>query len=482
VNHDHPQNVPKPSLRECLEAQRRSFLAEGEVPLKTRKDRLRRAIHLLRTHGKRLAGAMSEDFGHRSEYESLMLDIAGSIAPLQFALKHVRDWMRPEKRALHPFALRPMGAKARVIFQPLGVVGVLSPWNFPVHLTFSPLAGILAAGNRCMVKPSEHTPATSALLAEIFPTEFDPLEIAVFPGGPKTAADFCALPFDHLLFTGAASVAPLVLRAAAENLVPVTLELGGKSPAIVGRSARFPAAAESLLATKLLNAGQMCVAPDYAFVPREQLEEFTNLAIAAVGRLYPSLLDNPDYSSVIHQRHLDRLRGYLDEARARGVRLIEINPASEDFGRPGHRKMAPTILVDPPDDLAVMQDEIFGPIFPIKPYDNLDEVLDFLRDRPTPLALYYYGHDRAEQDRVIHGTTSGGITINDAMMHITQEGLPFGGVGQSGMGAYHGHDGFLRFSHSRAVYFQSPMNVAKLAGLRPPFTKQMQTRLESSIR
>ncbi len=469
-------------MRECLESQRRPFLAEGGVSLKTRKDRLRRAIQLLRRDGKSLAEAMREDFGHRSEYESLMLDIAGSIAPLRFALEHVREWMRPEKRTPHRFALRPMGAKARVVFQPLGVVGLLSPWNFPVHLTFSPLAGILAAGNRCMVKPSEHTPATSAVLAAIFPTEFDPVEISVFPGGPQTAADFCSLPFDHLLFTGAASVAPLVLRAAAENLVPVTLELGGKSPAIVGRSARYHQAAESLIATKLLNAGQMCVAPDYAFVQRERLEEFTNLAVAAAGRLYPRLLDNPDYSSVINQRHLERLHGYLDEARARGVRIIEINPANEDFGRPSHRKMAPTLLLDPPDDLAVMKDEIFGPIFPIKPYDKIDEVLDFLRRRPSPLALYYFGHDLAEQDRVIHGTTSGGVTINDAMMHITQETLPFGGVGRSGMGAYHGRDGFLRFSHSRAVYFQSSLNVAKLAGLRPPFTKQMLSRLESSLR
>lgn len=474
--------VSAEAMRERLAAQRAAWLAEGLPSAAVRKDRLARAIGLLKSHGDQLVEAMRADFGHRSVHQSMMTDIAGSIGPLRHAQQHLETWMRPEKRKVGPFPLNLLGARARVEFQPLGVVGVISPWNFPVNLTFSPLAGILAAGNRCMIKPSEFTPATSAVMAEIFPTAFDDNEIAVITGGAATGAAFAALPFDHLLFTGATSVARHVMRAASEHLVPVTLELGGKSPVVIGRSADLAQTAGAIMAGKTMNAGQICLAPDYVLVPEERVDDFVDAANRAVMRMYPTLLDNPDYTSVINQRHYDRLQGYLTEARARGTRVVEINPAGEDFRQQPHHKMPPTLVVDPDDDLALMQDEIFGPILPVKRYRDVGAAIDFINERPRPLGLYYFGRDGAEENTVLTRTTSGGVTVNDVVMHVAQEDLPFGGVGPSGMGSYHGLDGFRTFSHARAIFTQSRINVAELAGLRPPFGEKMLKALRAQMR
>jgi coniferyl-aldehyde dehydrogenase len=390
--------------------------------------------------------------------------------------------MRPEKRKAGPFPLNLLGAKARVEYQPLGVVGVISPWNFPVNLTFTPLAGILAAGNRCMIKPSEYTPATSAVMAEIFPTAFDPLEISVVTGGPQTGADFAGLPFDHLLFTGATSVGRHVMRAAADNLVPVTLELGGKSPVVVGRSVDMQPTVDAIMTGKMLNAGQICLAPDYVLVPDERVEEFVESTHRSVRRMYPTLLDNPDYTSVINQRHFDRLQGYLEEARNRGTRVVEVNPAGEDFRQQPHHKIPPTLVIDPDDELKIMQDEIFGPILPVKRYRKVEEAIDYINRKPRPLGLYYFGKDASEERQVLSRTTSGGVTVNDVVMHVAQEDLPFGGVGPSGMGAYHGLDGFRTFSHARAIFTQSRINVAELAGLRPPYGEKMLKAIRAQMR
>jgi len=295
----------------------------------------------------------------------------------------------------------------------------------------------------------------------------------VITGGPETGATFSSLPFDHLLFTGATSIAYHIMRAAAENLVPVTLELGGKSPVVVGRSADLQKTTDSIMTGKMLNAGQICLAPDYVFVPEESMEEFIEASERSVGRMYPTLLDNPDYTSVINQRHFDRLTGYVNEARERGVQIAEINPADEDFAQQPHHKLPPTLIIDPPNDLQVMQDEIFGPILPVKSYRHVDDTLQEINERPRPLGLYYYGHDAQEEKRVLSRTTSGGVTVNDVVMHVAQEDLPFGGVGPSGMGSYHGIDGFRRFSHAKAVFTQSRLNVAELAGLRPPYGKKL---------
>ena len=476
------EETSRDHLMSVLERQREDYLREGFVSADKRKDRLERAIGLLKTHEKRLVEAMDADFGHRSEHQSLFTDVAASMGPLRHAQKHLASWMRPEKRKVGPFPLNLLGAKARVEYQPLGVVGVISPWNFPVNLTFTPLAGVLAAGNRCMIKPSEFTPATSQVMAEIFPTAFDELEIAVVTGGPQTGADFSGLPFDHLLFTGATSVARHVMRAAAENLVPVTLELGGKSPVVVGRSSDMQKTTDAIMTGKLLNAGQICLAPDYVFVPEERMEEFVSASQRSVARMYPTLLDNPDYTSVINQRHFERLNGYVEEAQAAGARVVEINPAGEDFRQQPHHKIPPTLIVEPGEDLKVMQDEIFGPILPVKGYARLEETLDYINHKPRPLGLYYFGRDSAEERTVLTHTTSGGVTINDVIMHVAQEDLPFGGVGPSGMGAYHGFDGFRAFSHAKSIFTQSRINVAELAGLRPPYGAKMLKAVRQQMR
>ncbi len=476
------QETARETMLETLEQQRQAYLREGLVSAQVRSDRLERAIGLLKTHEKRLVDAMTADFGHRSEHQSLFTDIAASVGPLRHAQKHLARWMRPEKRQVGPFPLNLLGARARIEFQPLGVVGVISPWNFPVNLTFTPLAGILAAGNRCMIKPSEYTPATSALMAEIFPTAFDALEISVVTGGPQTGADFAGLPFDHLLFTGATSVARHVMRAAADNLVPLTLELGGKSPVIVGRSVDMQKTVDAIMAGKMMNAGQICLAPDYVFVPAERVEEFVDSTQRSVQKMYPTLLDNPDYTSIINQRHFERLNGYVEEARSRGARVVEVNPANEDFRQQPHHKMPPTLIIDPDDGLRVMQDEIFGPILPIKGYAKLEDTLDYVNQKPRPLGLYYFGKDQAEQRKVLTHTTSGGVTVNDVVMHVAQEDLPFGGVGPSGMGAYHGLDGFRAFSHAKSVFTQTPINIAELAGLRPPYGEKILKAIRAQMR
>jgi len=474
------QETTRATMLEILERQRSDYTREGEVPAATRVDRLDRAIALLVDHRERLVDAMCEDFGHRSRHQSLFTDIAASIGPLKHAKKRLADWMKPEKRKVD-FPMNLLGAKARVEYQPLGVVGVISPWNFPVNLTFTPLAGVLAAGNRCMIKPSEYTPATSQVMAEIIKAAFDELEIAVVVGGPQTGADFAALPFDHLLFTGATSVARHVMRAAAENLVPVTLELGGKSPVIVGRTANIDKTTDAIMAGKMMNAGQICLAPDYVFVPKENVGEFVAATQRSVSKMFASLLDNDDYTSIVNERHYDRLNGYIEDAKQKGARVVEINPANEDFRQQPTHKIPPTLILDANDSMKVMQDEIFGPVMPVKTYGDLDEAVDYVNGHARPLGLYYFGADEREQHRVLTHTTSGGVTVNDVIMHVAQEDLPFGGVGPSGMGAYHGHDGFKRFSHAKSIFTQSKIDLASLAGLRPPYGEKIEKLLKTQI-
>ncbi len=469
-------------MQSILDRQRAAYLAEGVVSSETRMDRLERAVQVVKKHQKAFVQAMNEDFGHRSEHQSLFTDVASSVGPLRHAQQNLKRWQKKDKRKVTPGILALLGAKAWVEYQPLGVVGVISPWNFPVNLTFTPLAGVLSAGNRCMIKPSEYTPATSAAMAAGFAEEFDEEEIAVITGGPQTGADFSGLAFDHLLFTGATSVAKHVMRAASENLVPVTLELGGKSPVIISPKADMAPTTDALMAGKMMNAGQICLAPDYVFVPRDRMGEFVESSKRSVAKMYPTLLDNPDYTSVVNARHFERINGYVDEARERGVEVVEINPADEDFRQQSAHKIAPTLLIDPPEDSAVMQEEIFGPVMPIKSYDSLDETLDYVNSHDRPLGLYYFGTDQQETERVLNQTTSGGVTLNDVVMHVAQENLPFGGVGPSGMGAYHGEDGFRTFSHAKAVFKQATFNPAEKLGLRPPYGDKLMSLLKTQIK
>jgi coniferyl-aldehyde dehydrogenase len=454
-------------LGTILAKQKAAHLRDGIPSVEKRIDWLDRSIDLLTTHGDKLNEAMREDFGHRSVDQSNFTDIAGSIGALKHAKKHVKTWMKPEKRSTD-FPLGLFGAKARIQYQPKGVIGVISPWNFPVNLTFTPLAGVFAAGNRTMIKPSEFTERTSELMKQLFAEYYSEEEVAVVTGGPDVGAAFSKLAFDHLLFTGATSIAYHVMRAAADNLVPLTLELGGKSPVILGESADLEKAAKRIMAGKTLNAGQICLAPDYAFVPKAKTQDFIKAASASVESMFPAgIKDNDDYTSVINQRHFERLNGYIDDARSKGAEVINLNPKQEDLTQQPHHKIAPTIIVDPTDDMKVMQDEIFGPILPIKTYGSTQEAVDYINAHPRPLGLYYFGQDADEREHVLNNTTSGGVTVNDVIFHVAQEDLPFGGVGPSGMGSYHGVDGFREFSHRKSVYTQVGPDLMAIA--RPPY-------------
>jgi coniferyl-aldehyde dehydrogenase len=435
-------------IRAILELQRAAFLASDPWSAEKRCELIDRAIGLLVNHEQEIIDALSADFGHRSPSFSRGSEVLSPLATLKQTKDELAQWMLPDSRQVRT-------GEAWVQYQPLGVIGIVTAWNVPGNMVFKGLAGALAAGSRVMIKPSEFNPHTSALIARLIRSVYAEDEVAVVTGGPEVGQAFCSQPFDHLLFTGATTIGKHVLRAAAENLVPVTLELGGKSPTIISRTADLKAAVTKVVVGKLLNAGQLCVAPDYVFVPQESVDDFIAIAKAVVSGFLPTLKGNPEYTSIINSRHFERLQGYLSEARNAGVELIELNPAGEDFNETEHNKIVPTLLRDPGDDLQVMQDEIFGPLLPIKPYETLNDVIAFINARPRPLALYYFGNDAAEEEIVLNRTCSGGVTLNGVMNHAGAESLPFGGVGQSGMGAYHGIDGFRTFSHAKAV-FRSP--------------------------
>jgi coniferyl-aldehyde dehydrogenase len=456
------------SMLAALNAQRAAFTQELPVSMAARKDRLKRAIAMMVDHGAAFAKAMSEDFGHRSIEQSMITDVIGSINPIKHTIKQLEKWMRPERRKLM-FPLGLLGARGTVEYQPKGVVGIIAPWNFPVQLTMAPLAGAFAAGNRVMVKSSEFTPTVAALFEELGPKYFDASEAIFFSGGPDIGQAFAKLPFDHLLFTGATGIGKHILHAAADNLTPVTLELGGKSPTIIGKSADVAQATQRIALGKMLNAGQICLAPDYLMVPKDKEAMVVEGMKNAVSTMYPTLLENPDYTSVINARHRDRLNGYLDDARAKGADVVEINPAGEDFAGSNRNKMPLYLVRNPTDDMTVMQEEIFGPILPIKTYDRVEEAIDYVNTHDRPLGLYYFGQDAGEERQVLDRTISGGVTVNDVVFHVSMEELPFGGVGPSGMGAYHGQEGFKTFSHAKSVYKQPKVNVAKLAGFMPPY-------------
>jgi coniferyl-aldehyde dehydrogenase len=468
-------------MHAVLKKQRASFTAAMPEAMSVRRDRMDRAIAMLIDHKDDFAKAVSADFGHRSTQQTLMTDIMPSVSALKHARKHFESWAKDEKRK-PTFPLGLIGAKAKVAYQPKGVVGILAPWNFPVGMVMVPMAGVLAAGNRAMIKPSEFTEAVSQMFADIVPKYFAEEEMAVFTGGVEVGTEFSTLAFDHMIFTGATSVGKHIMRAAAENLVPVTLELGGKSPTIIGRSADTAKAGERIALGKMMNAGQICLAPDYLLVAKDQEADMIESVKAGVTKMYPTMLHNDDYTSVVNGRNRARLESYLDDARAKGAELIEVNPAGEDFKSSNGNKMPLTIIRNVTEDMKVMQDEIFGPILPVMTYSNMDEAIDYVNAHDRPLGLYYFGSDKAEQDRVISRTVSGGVTVNDVIFHNAMEDLPFGGVGPSGMGNYHGADGFKTFSHMRAVYRQSGMDVAGIAGLKPPYGKAAQATLKRELK
>lgn len=455
-------------MEQALKRQREAFTASRPEPMNMRKDRIKRAMALLKENGEDFAKTMSADFGSRSPHQSMLADIVGSRNLGKYCLKNLDKWSRPDKRHLQ-FPLGLLGAKAEVRYEPKGVVGILSPWNFPVNLSFGPLMQIFAAGNRAMIKPSEFTERTSLLMAQLVEKYFTPDEVTVSTGGPEVAAAFSSLPFDHLIFTGSTPTGKRVMEAASKNLVPVTLELGGKSPVFMGRSADYAKAAERIALGKMMNAGQICIAPDYLYVPQDKEEEAISGVTQSVSAMYPTLLDNDDYGAIVSDHHFARLKGLVEDAREKGAEVIEVNPGNEDFSNANVRKMPLNIIRNPTDEMAVMQEEIFGPVLPIKTYKGVDEAIDYVNGRDRPLALYYFGQDKGEQEHVLTKTISGGVTVNDVVFHYSMDDLPFGGVGSSGIGGYHGVEGFREFSHARSVYSQPKIDVAKLAGFKPPY-------------
>jgi coniferyl-aldehyde dehydrogenase len=469
----------KTRMEAILSRQKAAHLREGAPAPATRIDRLNRCIALLVDHGEELVEALDADFGARSKDASRFTDVSGSIAPLKFARDNFQKWMRTEKRKPEsPLGL--LGAKAEIRYQPKGVIGVISPWNFPVQLTFGPLAGVLAAGNRAMIKPSELTPATSEAMERLFDLYFDEEEIAVVTGGPDVGGAFAALAFDHLVFTGGTSIAYHVMKAAAANLTPLTLELGGKSPVIVGKGHDMQKTAARIMNGKTLNAGQICLAPDYVMLPDGQQDAFVAAATGAVAKMFPTIKDNPDYTAIVNQRHYDRIRGLVADAREKGAKVIEINPANEDLSQQEHRRIPPTIVLNVTDDMKVMQDEIFGPVLPVKTYARVEDAVAYVNAHDRPLGLYYFGEDDAEKEMVLNRTTSGGVTVNDVIFHVAQEDLPFGGIGPAGMGSYHGREGFFEFSHKKAVYTQIKGEL--LAMMRPPYTAAFRKQIAARIK
>lgn len=477
----NPLNDAQAPLQELLDRQRSAFNTEGEVAYETRIDRIDRCLALLVDHQQEICEAINKDFGCRSRHVTLMTDLFTSVNTLKFAKKNLKKWMKPEKRR-SPVPMNLFGAKSTIRYQPKGVVAIMTPWNVPVNMIFSPLADVLAAGNRVMIKPSEFTPATAEVMKNLFARYFEDSEIAVVTGGPEVGAAFSGLAFDHLIFTGAGSIGKLVMKAAAENLVPVTLELGGKSPVVVSESIAISEAAETIITGKSMNSGQLCVSPDYCFVPSSHLEAFITTCKESIDRMFPTIMNNPDYVAVINERHYDRIKGYIDDAREKGARIVELNPAGDDWSDRSAHKIPLHLIIDPTDDMLCMQDEIFGPVLNIKTYRKLDDCIQYMNKRERPLAMYYFGKDANEQEHVLNHTISGGVSVNDIAMHVACDDMPFGGVGPSGMGNYRGHEGFKTFSHARAVFKQGFVNLAKLAGTLPPYTDKVDKMMAGQIK
>jgi len=455
------------SLHAALAAMQAAVKADRVPSLSTRLAHLEKLERAVIARKEEFASAVAEDWGHRSRHETIMSDIFTVVKAARYARAHLAEWLEPEERDVD---MTFFPARAEVVYQPLGVVGIISPWNYPVQLALVPLVDALAAGNRAMIKPSELVPRTAALLETLVRETFAADHVTVVNGDAEIAVEFGKLAFDHLIFTGSTRVGKLVMKAAAENLVPVTLELGGKSPALLGERYPMSAFAESMVSGKLFNAGQTCIAPDYVLLPKGKTAEFVTAFQDAVKKHYANLVANTDYSSIANGTHKKRLKTLLDDAESKGAKLVTVNPGSEsDEDSP---KLLPVLVLDATADMTVMDEEIFGPILPIVEVDNLDAAIDFINERPRPLALYYFDRDSRRIDKVLAETISGGVSINDTMYHQVQESLPFGGIGPSGMGHYHGREGFITLSKRKPVFHQSRLNGANM--IRPPYGKAIE--------
>ena len=473
---DTKRLITEPSeLREAFARIHAASRQDISPSFAARRQRLDALDALLRDHMDALCAAVSADFGHRSTHETRLLELFPSLEGLRHTKRHLAGWMKPRRRSV---SLWFQPGRAEIRPQPLGCVGVINPWNYPIFLAIGPLTAAFAAGNRALLKMSEFTPSTATLFAELASSYFSTDELAVVGGDQSLAQAFSGLPFDHLLFTGSTAVGKHVMRAAADNLTPVTLELGGKSPAIVAPGYPVTKATERILAGKCLNAGQTCIAPDYLFLPEDALDEFIAAAKGIVAESYPNLQANPDYTAVVNARHASRLRGYLVDARELGAPIIPLAPVTEN--NDGPQRIAPTLVLNANERMKLMQEEIFGPILPVLTYQHIDEAIDYINRHDRPLALYLFDRDRARIRQVLDQTVAGGVTINDTILHIAQDDLPFGGVGPSGMGHYHGHEGFRTFSKLKPVFYQSRLNGMSL--FNPPYGKLFDRLLKVLLR
>lgn len=468
-------STPLAALTDSFQAMVARSRAEPAPDCAARLDRLARLRAVVADNEERFRQAISADFGHRSAVETTFAETMMVFSEIRHASKHLKSWMAPQRVAT---ALQFLPARNRLIPQPLGIVGIIAPWNYPLQLTLAPAIGAIAAGNRVIIKPSELVPHFSALLKETVAQKFDTTELLVTGVEDEIAKGFAHLSFDHLVFTGSTRVGRLVAEAAGRNLTPVTLELGGKSPAIIDVSADLDEAAERIAYGKLLNAGQTCIAPDYVLVPESALQAFAEKVRTQMRRMFGTDPANKDYTSIISDRHYARLEGLVADAARRGAKILQ--PAkADDPNWKAHRKFPPTLIVGATEDMAAMQQEIFGPVLPVLGTRDADEAIAFINKRDRPLALYWFGRDRDARDEVLARTISGGVTINDCLFHFAQVSQPMGGVGASGTGAYHGEWGFKTFSKLKPVFYRSKFN--RLADLYPPYGGKI-ARLEKMMR
>ncbi|MEN4396544.1 aldehyde dehydrogenase family protein [Mycolicibacterium senegalense] len=465
-------------LGELLAAQRRSFIADGPPDVALRRNRIDRLLAMILDNSEEFVAATAADYGSRSRSAAFFAEILGMLSVIEHTRAHIPQWMRATRLMR---AARFAGLRAEVLPSPLGVVGIIGPWNFPVQLTVLPAAAAFAAGNRVMIKMSEVTPRTAELMAATAPKYFDATEFGVVTGGPETAAAFAGLPFDHLFFTGSPSIGALVARAASANLVPVTLELGGKNPVVVAPGADIERAASRIAQGRMVNGGQVCVCPDYVFVPEAEVDRFVAVARQTLSSMFPSIVENPDYCSSVNQANFDRVVGLIADARAQGARIDSVVPVGEVLPNPATRKIAPTIVRDVDDRMQIATEEVFGPVLAVRGYSRLTEAIDHINANPSPLVAYWFGPDNGDFRHFVSHTRSGGVARNDFAAQMIPSSAPFGGVGRSGTGAYHGKAGFDAFSHYRTVVGSDlPFTITGQAAR--PFTRSMRVGADLSLR
>jgi coniferyl-aldehyde dehydrogenase len=461
-----PGETTKEELTALFKAQKAAFLTNIYPSYMERIESLKAIEAMVKKYRKKIEQALSTDFATHPPQLTALCELMGPIERARFARTNLKNWMKPQprpaKRLLYGFS------KTYVLYQPVGIVGNMSPWNFPIDISIGPLVDILAAGNRAILKPSELAPATAELVKEMISHTFAPDHVVVVTGGLKLAQEFTRLPWDHLLYTGGPAVAKMVMKAAAENLTPVTLELGGKCPIIIAEDSVDEKTVKNILATKVIKNGQMCITADYVFVPQASRDRFVELARAAMAMMLPSYTDNPQSTGVINERHLERLLGYVKDAKERGAPVVELSGSGVNRT---DRKLPFMVVLEPPADAEVMRNEIFGPILPVKSYRSIDEVIEYVNSNERPLALYIYTKKQTLADQVLKRTISGGACVNAAAIHAAVPSLPFGGIGNSGMGRHHGFEGFLTFSHQKAVFKSGFGYNPKL--LYPPYGRML---------